>query len=348
MSFKSDTHNFDIDRQLSDWRDHALVFEREIGRSVIGQDAAIRKITLAIFARGHVMLEGDVGVGKTTLLRAVARGIGGEYERIEGTIDLLPSDLIYHTYLNEQGRPHIDPGPILKQGEDLSVFFFNELNRARPQVHSLLLRIMAERSVAAFNREFFFPYLQIFADRNRVEKEETFEIPSAARDRFHMEIHIERPSDDNLKRELIFNPRYHDVDRLINEVSTGILNYREIPDIARIIQTHVQASETLQNYALMLWEATWNPAALGVRLDGIDMGQLIVAGASPRGMSMMLRVARVNAWLEGRDYLIPEDIQAVFFETTAHRVFLTPVYEFRRDLLLPQLMAAIIRTVHAP
>lgn len=85
----------------------------------------------------------------------------------------MPNDLVYHTYINEIGRPQVDPGPILKHGEQLATFFFNEANRARPQVHSLLLRVMAERSVTAFNREHYFPHLQVFADRNRVEKDES-------------------------------------------------------------------------------------------------------------------------------------------------------------------------------
>ena len=151
------------DTLLADWRQRAIDFEQEIKQIVLGLDCAVRHITLAIFARGHVLLEGDVGVGKTTLLRAVACGLGGAYERIEGTIDLMPTDLVYHTYINESGKPQVDPGPILKHGEALSVFFFNEVNRARPQVHSLLLRVMAERSVTAFNREYFFPHLLVFA-----------------------------------------------------------------------------------------------------------------------------------------------------------------------------------------
>ena len=192
--------SFDKDRLLAEWRERALGFEREIHKAVIGLSHPVRQIALAVFARGHVMLEGDVGVGKTTLLRAVARGLGGAYERVEGTIDLMPADLVYHTYIDEHGQPRVDPGPLLKHGEGLSVFFFNEVNRARPQVHSLLLRVMAERSVTAFNREYVFPYLQVFADRNRVEREETFEIPSAARDRFMMELRVETPEDPDLRR----------------------------------------------------------------------------------------------------------------------------------------------------
>jgi len=102
------------------------------------------------------LLEGNVGVGKTTLLRAVAQGLGGDYQRIEGTIDLMPADLIYYTYLNEQGRPCVDPGPLLKHGDTLATFFFNEINRASPQVHALLLRAMAERSINALTATIIF------------------------------------------------------------------------------------------------------------------------------------------------------------------------------------------------
>jgi len=336
------------DRELVDWRAHAHHFEQQIGQAVVGLDRAIRLVTVSVFARGHVLLEGDVGVGKTTLLRAVARAIGGAYERIEGTIDLMPNDLIYHTYINQQGKPQVDPGPILKHEERLATFFFNEVNRARPQVHSLLLRVMAERSVSAFNREYQFPHLQVFADRNRVEKEETFEIPPAARDRFLMELHIETPQNAGLQRSLMFDPRFHDVDHLMDAVKPGVLPYRELNGIARIIQQEIQASDTLQNYALDLWHATRQPQRYGVGLNGVDMDQLIMAGASARGMSLLMRAARIIAWLDERDRIIPEDIQAIFVETIAHRVFFNPTYEMRRASLIGELMQGILHQVAAP
>ncbi len=344
----SNMHEYDKDTLLSDWRRRAVDFEREINQALVGLEHAVRQITLAIFARGHVMLEGDVGVGKTTLLRAVARGLGGAYERIEGTIDLMPNDLVYHTYINELGKPQVDPGPLLKHGEGLSVFFFNEVNRARPQVHSLLLRVMAERSVSAFNREYRFPHLLVFADRNRVEKEETFEIPSAARDRFLMELRIETPTDPRLRRRLMFDPRFHDTDRLIDSIRPGILPYASIGDIGRAIQHEIQASETLQHYALNLWQATRRPQDFGVKIDGVDLDRLILAGASARGMSLLMRAARCSAWLSGRGHVLPEDVQTVFSETIAHRVFFTPVYEMRREAIAGELIGQILRRVAAP
>lgn len=336
------------DSQLVAWREQALQLEAEINNVVIGQQWAIRLITTAIFSRGHVLLEGDVGVGKTTLLRAFTRGIGGGYERIEGTIDLLPNDLIYHTYLDDDGRPHVDAGPLLRCGESLAVFFFNEINRARPQVHSLMLRVMAERTLSAFNKEYHFPHMLVFADRNQVEKEETFDIPSAARDRFMMEIPIAVPQDENIMESLIFDTRYHNPDKLVQMVQPDVLHFDRLNDIAVALQDHVQSSPRLRKYALELWLATRSPAKFGIRIDGVDINRLLLAGASPRGMSMMLRAARVNAWLNGREAVLPEDIHAVFFETVAHRLVFSPVYEIRRMEIARKLLNGIVNVIAVP
>jgi len=336
------------DALLHDWRERALALEREVGRAVIGQARVIRLVNTAVFARGHVLLQGDVGVGKTTLLRAFARVLGGAYARTEGTIDLMPNDLIYYTYISAEGRPAVERGPLIQHGDELSIFFFNEINRARPQVHSLLLRVMADRSVSAFNREWRFPHLLVFADRNRVEREETFEIASAARDRFMMEVTIEAPTDEAERRALMFDPRYHDTDALIDSLADALLAHRELNDIAAQIQRSVQTSEALQKYALELWRASAAPADYGVRLSDLDTAQLMLAGASPRGMSMLLRAARVTAWLEGRDYTTPEDLQSVFDVTIAHRLCYQPVYEMRRHEIAGPLIAGILGSVAAP
>lgn len=338
----------DSDALLSDWRERALAVESAVGRAVIGQSRAIRLVNTAVFARGHVLLQGDVGVGKTTLLRAFAHVLGGAFGRVEGTIDLMPGDLIYHTHIGADGRPRVDPGPLVRHGPDLAIFFFNEINRARPQVHSLLLRAMAERSVSAFDGEVHLPHLLVFADRNRVEREETFEISAAARDRFMFEVTLDPPQDDDQRRALMFDPRFHDTDALVAALPGGLVDHRALVDVAAQVQRGVATSRALQDYALRLWQASAEPARFGVELPEVDMAQLMASGASPRGMGLLIRAARVAAWLAGRSQATPEDIQSVFPEAIAHRLCLQPVYELRRQEINPALVASLLRQVPAP
>lgn len=334
--------------ELSGWRQRALAFEQALNQVVLGMPAQVRALTIAIFSRGHVLLEGDVGVGKTTLLRAAAQLLGGGYQRIEGAIDLMPSDFLYHAYINEQGQAAVKPGPLLQHDEALAVFFFNEINRARPQAHALFLRLMAERSVSAFNREYHFPHLTVFADRNRLEREETFEIPAAARDRFLMEISIQAPDARELQRALMFDTRFYDVDALIGELPAGLTPYDQLNAVAVAVQTAVRAELPLQDYAVELWRVLKDPLAAGIVLPDVDMSRLLAGGASPRGMAMLMRSARTRAWLEGRDYLTPDDIRAVWPFVVSHRVFFNGAYALQHARLAPLLLQAVLDKVSAP
>lgn len=107
---------------LDEWRERALRFEQALNGVVIGLEQQVRALTIAIFSRGHVLLEGDVGVGKTTLLRAAAFLLGGGYQRIEGAIDLMPSDFLYHAFIDEKGQAAVRPGPLLRDESNLAVF----------------------------------------------------------------------------------------------------------------------------------------------------------------------------------------------------------------------------------
>lgn len=336
------------EKQHDDWRNTALAVESAIGDIIIGQQPLIRSINISLFARGHVLLEGDVGVGKTTVLRAFARAVGGEFERVEGTIDLMPNDLVYHSFVDTEGQPRIEPGPLLRHRDALTTFFFNEINRARPQVQSLLLRAMAERTVTAFNREFVFPHMTVFADRNKLEKEETFELASAARDRFMFELNMTTPVDEDIRRALIVDTAYHDVDTLLERIEPGICAGDELNQIGAAIQQFVKASPTIEKYLLELWQASETPQRFGVTIDGVEMERLILAGASPRGMSALMRAARVVAWLEGRDHLLPDDVHAVLPVVLGHRVFFTPVYELQRTDIAPVLIRQIMNCVASP
>ena len=207
---------------------------------------------------------------------------------------------------------------------------------------------MAERSVSAFNREYQMPHVQVFADRNRVEKEETFELPAAARDRLMMEVAIDSPDDDVVLDELMFNPRYHDVETLVSGIDNDIIAYYRLNEQAIQIQQSIQTSPTLRSYALALWKASNDPQQYGINLSDVDMPQLIKAGASPGGMSYLICAAKVRAWLENRSMLLPEDMQAVFEVTMAHRIFLNSIYEYRKDQLMPSLINGILNGVAAP
>ena len=250
--------------------------------------------------------------------------------------------------LFRSGRPRVEPGPLLHHGADLAVFFFNEINRARPQVQSLLLRVMAERSVRAFNRDSSLPFVTVFADRNRVEREETFELAAAARDRFMIEVSVDAPLEEDLRWLLISEPQFHDADQLLERVPRGVLDFHSLRQCAQAIQRSVRASDALRRYALALWDVLNRPAAHGLVLDGADVGRLLLAGASPRGVSMLLRMARVRAWLDGRDYLAPEDLRDPWHEVMTHRLVLDPVFELRRAELVPRLLARVLDRVPAP
>ncbi|HET6377244.1 MAG TPA: MoxR family ATPase [Methylocella sp.] len=336
------------DSLLSDWRARARRLEEEAGKAILGQPRLIRLVTIAIFARGHVLLEGDVGVGKTTLLRAVARALGGGFARVEGAVDMMPGDLIYHTYIADDGRPRVEPGPILRQGEDLSIFFFNEINRARPQVHSVLLRLMAEQKLSAFNRDYAFPCLHVFADRNLIEREETFELPAAARDRFFMELAMSAPLDQAVRERLLFDPVFYDVEGLLLSVEEAVLDFRKIGEVSAAIQQTVRASSAFRAYVVRLWNALLDPASAGVSLNDVEIQGIVRGGASPRGVAMAVRAARVRAWLEDRDYLVPEDIREIFVETMAHRIFIDPVYTLRGGDIARRLCRTVTETIPAP
>ena len=163
-----------------------------------------------------------------------------------------------------------------------------------------------------------------------------------------MEITVEMPSDPELLRALMTDTRFHDAAALIEGMESGTVPFRELNDAAARIQASAGTSGTLERYALDLWAATRNPTEFGIEIDGVDMARLVQSGASPRGMSMLLRAARVAAWLADRTEVIPEDLHTVFEPVIAHRIFFTPIYEMRRPEIAGRLMARTLGAVTSP
>ncbi len=335
-------------QKIHEWRDYAEKIQLDANNKILGQEKAIKLIIISLFSRGHVLLEGGVGVGKTTLLQIITKLIGGEYERVEGTVDMMPNDIIYHASINDEGKPHISNGPLLKKGENLSIFFFNEINRARPQVHSLLLRAMAEKSISAFNKDVFLPNMVVFADRNQVEKNETFELPAAARDRFMMEISIQAPEEKELRDAIIFNTQFQNTTKLVGDIPKPKFDCKELNAVCDAIQENIQASDHIKNYVENLWLATENPKKFKIDIKEVDIDDFIVAGSSPRGMIMLIKAAKVNAWLNRRTYIEPIDINEIFHEVMAHRLVINRIYENNKIKHLKDFTNEILLKVSTP
>ena len=147
---------------------------------------------------------------------------------------------------------------------------------------------------------------------------------------------------------LVFDTKFHDADKLIEEAKEKVFKFDKLNEVSKNIQENVNATDALKTYSLNLWKATKNPGLYDIKISGIDVNRLIISGASPRGISMMMKCARVNAWMDNRTSVLPEDIHAVFHETIAHRLVFNPVYELRRTEIAKELTQEIIKKVSAP
>jgi len=156
------------------------------------------------------------------------------------------------------------------------------------------------------------------------------------------------PDDEAVRRTLVFDPSFHDADALLARIAPGVLPWQELDRVGAAIQRRVRSSPALERYVLDLWRATQTPHELGVRIPDVDVAQLVLAGASPRGMMALVRAARVAAWLAGREHVTPDDVREMVPATLGHRVFFTPVYELRRAAIADALIAQILEKVPTP
>ncbi|MBU0911872.1 MAG: MoxR family ATPase [Gammaproteobacteria bacterium] len=278
---------------------------------VLGQHALTEGILLALLANGHLLVEGPPGLAKTRAVNALAHGVEGRFHRIQFTPDLLPADLTgTDIYRPETGQFEFQAGPLFHH-----IILADEINRAPAKVQSALLEAMAEKQITVGRKTYALPELfLVMATQNPLEQEGTYPLPEAQLDRFLLHLKVDYPdaaTELAILRLTRGEALSHEKAKLSPISQADIFAARQ-----DILKLHM--AESLENYIVQLVMATRNAAAYSEQL-----AKWIAYGASPRASIALERCARAKAWLEGRDFVTPDDIQAVFFNVLRHRLILT-------------------------
>jgi MoxR-like ATPase len=284
---------------------------REVQKAVIGQNEVIERCLVALLANGHVLLEGMPGLAKTLLIRSLGTAMGLDFERVQFTPDLLPSDVVgTMVFQPKDGEFSVHLGPIFA-----NLVLADEINRAPAKVQSALLEAMQERQVTIGGTSHPLPKpFLVMATQNPVEQEGTYPLPEAQTDRFLFKLLVDYPAEEE-EREMM--ERWGNVthEPELTPVSSGeeLLALR-----AAVEQVHV--SEELKAYMLALVRASRELASAP---EDTSTPPLLSFGASPRASLALIQASRALAWMRGQDYATPELVQEVFFDALRHRVGLT-------------------------
>ena len=305
----------------------------EIGKAVIGQDAVVERLLVALLANGHVLLEGMPGLAKTLLVKSLGTALGVQFERIQFTPDLLPSDVVGTMIFSpKDGAFTAHRGPIFA-----NLVLADEINRAPAKVQSALLEAMQERQVTIGGQTHLLPSpFFVMATQNPIEQEGTYPLPEAQTDRFLFKLIVDYPS---LAEEGTMMQRWGQVTRqpALTAVASGdeLLQLRQSVDV-------VHVSPAVQGYILALVRATRTlaePVAGGKRL--------LTFGASPRASLALLQAGRALAWLRGLDFVSPALIQDIAPDILRHRLGLT--YEAEaEEMSTDKIIADVIATTAVP
>lgn len=283
----------------------------QLAKRIIGQEKLVDRLLIALLADGHLLVEGAPGLAKTTAIKALADHLEGDFHRIQFTPDLLPSDVTgSEIYRAETGQFEFQHGPIFH-----NLVLADEINRAPAKVQSALLEAMGERQVSVGMRTFpLSPLFMVLATQNPIEQEGTYPLPEAQLDRFLMHVVIDYPSADAEKAILHLARNDYRQGQPAAEVRLSAEQVfqarREIADI--------YMADSVEQYLLAMVLATRNPQSLDP-----ELARWTAFGASPRGTIALDRCARALAWLDGRDYVSPDDVRQIAFDVLRHRILLT-------------------------
>ncbi len=285
--------------------------QQALSANIIGQQHLIDRLLIALLADGHLLVEGAPGLAKTKAINALADHIEGDFKRIQFTPDLLPGDITgTEIYRPEEGTFKFQQGPIFH-----NLILADEINRAPAKVQSALLEAMAERQVSVGGQTM--PLEKLFlvmATQNPIEQEGTYPLPEAQLDRFLMHIVIDFPDAESEKQIL----RLVRGEAMEHPPVQGARMSQNDIFAARQETLQLHLSETVEQYIVQLVMATRSPEQYGD-----DMAKWIEYGASPRGTIALERCARAHAWLNNRDFVSPDDVQAIAHDVLRHRILLS-------------------------
>ncbi len=283
--------------------------KREISKVIVGQEALLEKMLVALLADGHVLIEGVPGLAKTLAVKTLAQAIHAQFNRIQFTPDLLPADITGTLIFNpKEGSFFPKRGPVFA-----NFVLADEINRSPAKVQSALLEAMQERQVTIGDETYPLPApFMVLATQNPVEQEGTYPLPEAQVDRFMLKIVVTYPTPEEEKQILERMASHQEIKLNSSVTPEMILKARSAVD-------QIYVDEKIKNYIVSLVFATRDPKAAGLE----KLSSFIAYGASPRATIFLTQAAKAYAFLNGRGYVTPEDIKAIGLDVLRHRVLLS-------------------------
>ena len=322
----------EITKEVEKYGQLTAAISVEVKKVIVGQDYLIERLLIGLLANGHILVEGVPGLAKTTAVKTLARTVDTSFQRIQFTPDLLPADLIgTQIYEPKTGNFNIKKGPLFS-----NIILADEINRAPAKVQSALLEAMQERQVTIGETTFPLqdPFL-VMATQNPIEQEGTYPLPEAQVDRFMLKLRINYPNKAEEKE--IIKRVAERADETIKKVAAP-----EQIRQAREVVGNIYIDEKLLDYIVEIVFATREP-----KVFGIDIESLIQYGASPRASIYLAQAAKAYAFLQGRGYVIPQDIKSIGSDVLRHRVILS--YEAEaEDLTSDDIISKIFDNVEVP